>query len=120
MLDVEPKIEGWLTGDNVKVIVDSPIEQRSIRLLAKVRLLILTTPTKTSFNHYVMIVWGIASRSIIKVTAIIWPSLSFISLSELVKESVVRSHHNIYKEVWSPVVGELLPVLQESINIHDR
>ena len=39
--------------------------------------------------------------------------------SELVKESVVRGHH-IYKEVWSPVVGELLPVLRESNNVHDR
>ena len=39
--------------------------------------------------------------------------------SELVKESVVRGHL-IYKEVWSPVVGELLPFLQESINVHDR
>ena len=39
--------------------------------------------------------------------------------SEIVKESVVRGHH-IYKEGWSPVVGELLPVLQESINVHDR
>ena len=39
--------------------------------------------------------------------------------SELVKDSVVRGHH-IYKEVWSPVVGELLPVLQETINVHDR
>ena len=39
--------------------------------------------------------------------------------SKLVKESVVCGHH-IYKEVWSPVVGELLPVLQESINVHDR
>ena len=40
--------------------------------------------------------------------------------SELVKESAVRGHH-IYKEVWSSVVGELLPVLQESrVNVHDR
>ena len=39
--------------------------------------------------------------------------------SELVEESIVRGHH-IYKEVWSPVVGELLPVLQESNNVHDR
>ena len=38
--------------------------------------------------------------------------------SELVKESVVRGHH-IYKELWSPVVGELLPVPQETINVHD-
>ena len=38
---------------------------------------------------------------------------------ELVKESIVRGHH-IYKEVWSPVVGEPLPVLQESIIVHDR
>ena len=40
--------------------------------------------------------------------------------SELVKESVVGGHH-IYKEVTvEPVVGELLPVLQETINVHDR
>ena len=39
--------------------------------------------------------------------------------SELVKESVVCGHH-IYKEVSSPVVGELLPVLQETNNVHDR
>ena len=42
--------------------------------------------------------------------------------SELVKESVVRGHH-IYKEVTvEPChgVGELLPVLQETINVHDR
>ena len=35
------------------------------------------------------------------------------------KESVVRGH-NIYKEVWRPVIGELLVVLQESSNTHDR
>ena len=52
--------------------------------------------------------------------------------SELVKKSVVRGHH-MYKEVTvepcdgqgavlprQPVVGELLPVLQETINVHDR
>ena len=34
-------------------------------------------------------------------------------------DSVVREHH-IYKEVWSPVVGECLLYEQEFGNIHDR
>ena len=45
--------------------------------------------------------------------------MKYIIESELVKESVVHGHH-MYKEGWSLVVGELLPVLQESSNIHDR
>ena len=48
-----------------------------------------------------------------------YPSVKYIIESELVKESIVRGHH-IYKEMWSPVIGELLPVLQETINVHDR
>ena len=65
------------------------------------------------------------SRSIKTVTASFslalasYPSVKYIMESELVKESVVLGHH-IYKDVWSPVVGELLPVLQESNNVHDR
>lgn len=32
---------------------------------------------------------------------------------QLIKESVVRGHH-VYKDVWRPVIGELLPVFQET------
>ena len=79
-------------------------------------------------NYYVMTVcdsYIAYSRSIKTVTASFglalasYPSVKDIMESKLVKKSVVRGHH-IYKEVWSPVVGELLPVLQESINVHDR
>ena len=36
-----------------------------------------------------------------------------------VDESVVRGHH-IYKRVWSPIVGEVLELLREEENEHDR
>ena len=39
--------------------------------------------------------------------------------AELTKESVVRGHH-IYKSVWTPVVGQQLPVLREPGNPHDN
>ena len=35
------------------------------------------------------------------------------------KESVVRGHH-IYKTVWTPVIGEELPVEREEDNQHDQ
>ena len=39
--------------------------------------------------------------------------------SFVVKESVVRGHH-IYKVVWTPVIGELLPLRAEDNNEHDN
>ena len=39
--------------------------------------------------------------------------------AELTKESVVRGHH-VYKSVWTPIVGERLPVLREPDNPHDN
>lgn len=38
--------------------------------------------------------------------------------SSIVKESVVRGHH-LYKTVWTPVIGELLPLRAEDDNEHD-
>ena len=38
--------------------------------------------------------------------------------SSFVKESVVRGHH-VYKVVWTPVIGELLPLRAEDNNEHD-
>ena len=34
---------------------------------------------------------------------------------EVTKESVVRDHH-IYKEVWQPVIGQILSVFSEPNN----
>ena len=34
-------------------------------------------------------------------------------------ESVVRGHH-VYKEIWTPELGEVLTVCKEPDNIHDR
>ena len=48
-----------------------------------------------------------------------YPSVKYIMESELAKENVVCGHH-MYKEVWSLVVGELLPVLQNLNNVYDR
>ena len=36
-----------------------------------------------------------------------------------IAESVVRGHH-IYKDVWSPIVGEEVEVCREPENPHDR
>ena len=36
-----------------------------------------------------------------------------------VKEIVVRGHH-VYKVVWTPVIGEELPVQKEPENIQDK
>ena len=38
---------------------------------------------------------------------------------EIIKESVVRGHHG-YKEVWLPVIRQLLPVFSEPDNRNDR
>ena len=40
-------------------------------------------------------------------------------MEELSKVSVVRGHH-VYKEVWTPVIGEVLPVFPEPDNPHDK
>ena len=34
-------------------------------------------------------------------------------------ESVVRGHH-IYKDIWTPVLGQVLDICQEHGNIHDQ
>ena len=34
-------------------------------------------------------------------------------------DSVVRGHH-VYKEIWTPELGEVLTVCKEPDNIHDR
>ena len=34
-------------------------------------------------------------------------------------QSVVTGHH-IYKSVWSPAIGERLPLAREEDNVHDR
>ena len=34
-------------------------------------------------------------------------------------ESCVRGHH-IYKEVWTPVTGEVLSCARETVNLHDH
>ena len=34
-------------------------------------------------------------------------------------ESVVRDHH-VYKQLWSPAIGEVLQLTPEEINEHDR
>ena len=39
--------------------------------------------------------------------------------AECTKESVVRGHH-VYKDVWRPVIGELLQIFHETNNRHDR
>ena len=39
--------------------------------------------------------------------------------TEAVKESVVRGHH-VYKAVWTPLIGEELPIFPEPGNVHDK
>ena len=39
--------------------------------------------------------------------------------SVLLKESVIRGHH-VYKNAWTPRVGEILQVRQEAGNSHDK
>ena len=39
--------------------------------------------------------------------------------SILLKESVIRGHH-VFKNIWTPRLGEVLLVSQEPGNIHDR
>ena len=39
--------------------------------------------------------------------------------SILLKESVTRDHH-VFKSIWSPWMGEVLLVSQETGNTHDR
>ena len=39
--------------------------------------------------------------------------------SEALKESVVRGHH-VFKAVWTPLIGEELPVFPESESAHDK
>ena len=36
-----------------------------------------------------------------------------------IHEDVIRGHH-VYKEVWTPVCGEILEVAKEGDNLHDR
>ena len=40
-------------------------------------------------------------------------------LEVYITESVIRCHH-VYKRVWRPVVGEILPVDAEEDNVHNR
>ena len=40
-------------------------------------------------------------------------------LDEFTLDSVIRGHH-IYKEIWTPFVGEELTLNQENGNSHDR
>ena len=39
--------------------------------------------------------------------------------AECTKDSVVRGHH-VYKDVWRPVIGELLQIFDETNNRHDK
>lgn len=40
---------------------------------------------------------------------------------QFIKESVVRGgRHHVYKVVWRHVIGQLLPVLAEPANCHDK
>ena len=39
--------------------------------------------------------------------------------SFLLKESVIRGHH-VFKDVWTPRVGEILRIGKEAGNTHDR
>ena len=39
--------------------------------------------------------------------------------SSVIKESVVRGHH-VYKAVWTPVIGELLPLRAKDDKEHDE
>ena len=39
--------------------------------------------------------------------------------SFLLKESVIRGHH-VFKDVWTPRVGEILRIGNEAGNTHDR
>ena len=36
-----------------------------------------------------------------------------------IHEDVIRGHH-VYKEIWTPVCGEVLEVTKEPHNAHDR
>ena len=40
-------------------------------------------------------------------------------LDEFTIDSVIRGHH-VYKEIWTPFVGEELTLTQENGNCHDR
>ena len=44
--------------------------------------------------------------------------LMAVSTSYLTVDSVIHGHH-VYKDVWTPYVGEELPLEQERGNSHD-
>lgn len=45
--------------------------------------------------------------------------VSTMATHSVTLESVIRGHH-VFKEVWTPQLGEKLSLLQEKDNIHDR
>ena len=42
------------------------------------------------------------------------------SSQELLDEFTIDSGHHVYKEIWTPFVGEELTLTQENGNCHDR
>ena len=49
-------------------------------------------------------------------------SVGEVPISEdsiLLHESVIRGYH-VFKEVWTPQLGEILVVSEEAGNVHDR
>ena len=44
---------------------------------------------------------------------------SFAAMDSLHWDSVIRGHH-VYKDIWTPFIGEVLRVEQETHNVQDR
>ena len=55
------------------------------------------------------------SKLFINVTTI---TLPFVEMEDCLYHSIVRGHH-VYKSVWTPYIGEVLPVQEELGNEHD-
>ena len=45
-------------------------------------------------------------------------TLPFVEMEDCLYHSIVRGHH-VYKSVWTPYIGEVLPVQEELGNEHD-
>ena len=44
---------------------------------------------------------------------------SFAAMDSLHWDSVIRGHH-VYKDIWTPFIGEVLRVEQETHNVQDQ
>ena len=58
------------------------------------------------------------SKLFINVMTITLPFVESEEMEDCLYHSIVRGHH-VYKSVWTPYIGEVLPVQEELGNEHD-